>query len=171
MNNKNNGYPMGLSVLSALVCMALAVCFTAVFFAACGQKTGKLNDTASIFDYMIENGSFPKLTEVDEDTAAEIYGIMTDKLTSFRFAISEDRLLADEAAVFELADEAYAADLIRVLESNIAAAARAAKNYSPEQYAILTKTVVSQKGRFVFYIVNEDSASLTAKVKAAISGD
>ncbi|MBQ7060918.1 MAG: DUF4358 domain-containing protein, partial [Clostridia bacterium] len=108
MNNKNNGYPMGLSVLSALVCMALAVCFTAVFFTACGPKTGKLNDTASIFDYIIENGSFPKLTEVDEDTAAEIYGIMTDKLASFRFAISEDRLLADEAAVFELTDEAYA---------------------------------------------------------------
>ena len=167
--NKIKTETSSLTVIFRLAALILLAAITA-FASACIQPGSKLNDTEAVYAYMLEHGDFPKLVSVDEETASEIYGIDTGRLASYRFGISEDRLLAAEAAVFELSDEAYADDLIRILKANIEGAARSAKNYSPEQYALLTKATVAHTGRFVYYAVSEASEKLMKELSGLIAG-
>ena len=151
------------------LCLLLSLLLAA--FSAC---TGKENDETQLKTaeemaaFVEENGEFPPLEDVDKATAEEIYGVDSSRVKSCVIRTSSDRLLADEIFVAELSDPDYAETLEGHLRSRLAGVARAAENYSPEQYSYINGAEVVRRGSFVFYIVNRNGEALTRQLSALI---
>lgn len=139
-------------------------------FAGCDKSEPSLSSPAEISARIMETGEFAELKKADEEALDIMLGIDEEKLAGYEVYLSVDAKLADEIAVFELSDENYRAALVNQLKQRLVHAASVARNYSPEQYDIIMKATVEEKGRFVFYIVNEKSASLTEEIKKLIAG-
>ena len=154
---------------------SLAV-YLALLLAACMMLTGcfehgnteKYESTDELVEFVKEKGTFPKMQAADAAVIGEVYGIDLSGIEEYTLESSSDTLLADEIGVFRLDDPDYASTLSHILEARLASAARAAEHYSPEQYAIIIKTVVKSKGLYVYYIVNAESEKLTEQLTARI---
>lgn len=150
-----------------ITALALATVFAALSF-ACKKEENTLKTPAEICEHAKTLASFPKLEKGNEELLSEIIGIKLDKLDSWELLYSEEGTLADEIAVFKLKDESYRSKLIYTLEQRLKRAASSARDYSPEQYDIILKSTVEEKGRFVFYVVNEKSESIVSELKKLI---
>ena len=149
------------AILLALLVLASSLC-------ACA-KPG-LKSAQEMLDLVLENGSFPELTDADASVLTDIYGCDLDRVDDYRVKTSEEPTAADEIAIFIAKDEAYAETLQKTFSSRIEADRRMSENYDPALYELLLKTEVVQKGRCVFYVINEKSAELTKLLMQNIAG-
>ena len=83
--------------------------------------------------------------------------------------VSADGGQVDEIAIFELEDEDYREELVRILDARLRNKANIARSYNTEQYDIVTRSAVEEKGNFIFYVVHEDSELFLPTVKAMIA--
>ena len=121
-----------MSKIRKTVCLAtilLAVIFAA-FSTAC--KTESELTAAQICERAQSLGSFPTLEKADDALLSDVYGINLEMIESCELLYSQERLLADEIAVFKLADESYKSELIALLNARLKRAASNARDYSPE---------------------------------------
>lgn len=154
----------------------LARCFMLLFTAlmlavGCAENRGggeKLATPEAVCARALELGSFPEMKKGDEATVSDFFGIELEKIKSYELRMSSVGTLADEIAVFELADEGYRSTLVNLLKQRLVRAASVARDYSPEQHEILQKSSVEEKGAFVFYIVNAKSESIVSELKKAM---
>ena len=152
------------------------VCLTAILLAAIfaalsmACKTESELTAAQLCERAQSLGSFPTLEKADDELLRDFYGINLEKIESCELLYSTERLLADEIAVFKLADESYKSELTALLNARLKRAASNARDYSPEQYEIILKSAVEAKGSFVFYVVNEQSESIVLELKKLIKG-
>gem|GEM_PF-5228934 len=149
---------------TAISILILAVLFTALFTAACKTKT--LNSTSEIYSYLIENGEFSQmLPNTSEEDLWELYGIDSSKLESYELRFSEERLNAEEIAVFKISDPEYGSILKGILTSHIASAARQAVGYNTkERCDMIANTKVFEKGGYVFFIMSMNGEELSGKL-------
>lgn len=157
-----------LFVRTTLILFALTF-GSAAILSCSGEKGGDLDSVDAVYGFFEENAeSLTALESVDGDTLKSVMGIDMSKIGAFRFGIASDKTLADELAVFKLKDVSYEGELVRLLEARLARAARSARDYSPEQYAIILKADVVSKYGYVFYAVCSNTDKLTEKALASI---
>ena len=159
------------SVLFSALLFLLALASAAVFTACGGGKNEdktKLNTVSDISKHIQTLADFPKMEQPNDEDIEDYFGIDLDKIKAHEVLLSSDATLADEIAVFELEDEAYRVALVNVLKQRLNRAANVARDYSPEQYEIILKSTVEEKGRFVFYVVNAKSESIVSELKKLI---
>lgn len=151
------------------VIILLALVLIHVLSACGGERDGsaKLKSAEDIYKHALTLSSFPELVRLDEAELVEL-GIEAQKLSGYEMHVSKDNLLADEIAVFALADESYKPVLIRLLNSRLRSAAAVARDYSPEQYDIIQRSTVEEKDGFIFYVVNANSARVVSELKKLI---
>lgn len=160
---------LGAAFFSALVFLT-ALAFT-MALSSCGGKddeTTKLNTASDIYKHITTLAVFPKMEQPNSEDIEDYFGIDLDRIKAYEVRLSSDATLADEIAVFELADEAYRVALVNILKQRLNRAANVARDYSPEQYDIILKSTVEEKGRFVFYVVNAKSESIVSELKKLI---
>ena len=163
---KTNKINTALRISAVILVMTMLLQF---FGCSGGGET--LSDPEEMYSFISENAAFPSMEDVDAEAVRDIYGIDLDKISRYVLRISEDKSIADEVAIFETADPEYLSTLDRLLSSRLNMAARAARDYSPEQYEIILKAEVVSRGRYVFFIVNSESASLTRSLLNRIPGE
>lgn len=148
--------------LRRLVVLASAIVCCAALFICCNHSSDKqLDSVEKMYDFILPKGSFPEMIKADDEIVSEVYGVDLQRISAHAVGTAENKLNADEIVIFELSDEGYADDLIRILNSRLDSLARAAENYNPSQYEMIKSAVVKEKGRFVFLIINKDSARLS----------
>lgn len=159
----------GAAFFSAFAFFAAFV--LAVSLSACGGKNdekSKLNTASDIHKHILTLADFPEMKQPNSEDMEDYFGIELDKIKAYEVYLSADATLADEIAVFELADESYRSALVNVLKQKLNRAANVARDYSPKQHEIILKSTVEEKGRFIFYVVNEKSESIVSELKKLI---
>lgn len=170
---KQNRRPiLGAGFLSALAfCAALVFAFA---LSACSSEkkedSSSIKTVSDIHNHILTLAEFPEMEEMDGESVSELYGIELQNIKEHKVYFSSNAVLADEIAVFELSDEGYRSELVNLLKQRLKSAANIAKNYSPEQYEIIIKSTVEEKGSFVFYVVNAKSESIVSEIKKLIAG-
>lgn len=160
----------GMKKKLAICVLTLALMAAALLMAACKTESKTLNSTSDIFSYLLENGEFSEMSpNVGEDDLFELYGIDSTKLESYEFRFSQERLNAEEIAVFKLCDPEYGSILKGILTSHIASAARQAVGYNTKERCDMIKnTKVYEKGGYVFFVMNMGGEELSEKLLGLI---
>lgn len=151
-----------LLLLAALLCGSLAGCG--------GEKPKEVSSTVpEIYNKLAATGYLPAMTPVSERDMNEIYGIDTEKIRQSAFYLSENySVLADEVAIFEAVDEAYAGEVLGILQARLKSKADIAATYSPEEYAKITKSTAYRIGCYVYFVVSDEYDALMYIMRSEI---
>ena len=130
----------------------------------------KLDSPEAICEFVMKSiEGLPQMEKADSGLVEDVFGIDTGKLKAYELWLSSDATRADEIAVFELEDDGYREELKNYLAARLLRAASVAEDYSPEQYEIIMKSTVEEKGNFLFYVVGAQSVDIIAKLKSMIA--
>lgn len=153
-----------------IIAVILAI-ITLVGSSGCIKKTyaDKLDSVKDIAQFALDNGKFPEMKYEDEAVLTDVYGIDLTYVAEYMVMVADDNLLADTIAVFRVTDRGYIDFLSNGLKSRLAAEARIASQYSPDQYNKINSCEVKWYGDYVFYIVNDDGMAITRKLMSRIS--
>ena len=97
-----------------------------------------------------------------------LYGIESADVVKAKVAISDDGLRADEVWLIEAVDEAAAGRIKTLVDSRIAQKDAESVTYSPEQNAIVKKSLVKVAGNFVFFICSPEVEAMEKAVNEAL---
>lgn len=114
-------------------------------------------------------GKSPKMEKADAEMIGSVFGIELGELESYELWVSADASYANEVAVFKLGNDQYSEELKSLLSARLNRAAAVAQDYSPEQYDIIMKSSIEEKGEFIFYVVHEKSAEIITEIEKLIA--
>lgn len=138
--------------------LLLTVC--ALCLCACAKPALETTtqDAGILFNnaYTAMEPNLPEMMEIPEDMILDYYGIEPADYTASLVRISVDNMLADEVVMMEASDEAAAERIEGLLKERLQAKAGEAENYSPEQFAIISKCGVVRDGQSVALLVSAD---------------
>jgi hypothetical protein len=97
---------------------------------------------------------------VPTDIIPDFYGIFPKDYSDAVFMMSADSLLADEIVIILAVDDAAAKRVNGILENRMRIKADEARTYSPEQYSIIGRGMVTTDGLWVSLIVSPDVTAL-----------
>ena len=143
----------------ALFCAVLLT----VSFAACGGTKTKTADPGALADAMLEALEPQGETiQVSGDVAANYYA-MGDEVKEYRIYLST-MYIAEEAAVFRLADAGNADAVKKMCENRIQDLKDSLEDYAPEEYqAVKDNAVVLAEGDIVAMVVGTAEGVAAAK--------
>lgn len=116
----------------------------------------------------LEALGMPEMVELDEGLRLDLYGIRSEEVKQVKVVICTENLRADELWLIEAVD-AQAAEHIKTLaEGRIKQKDAESITYSPEQNAIVKKSVVLVEGNFLFFICSPDVDKMVDVVNTAL---
>lgn len=113
-----------------------------------------------IFNKISTSVTLPEeITELSVTDLEDYYGITSDMVSEFK-AIQNASGYQDEIVIIKATSQENAVSISALLEDRIEYSKEQMRDYSPEQYQILTKSNVIVKGLFVSMFVSADSAQM-----------
>lgn len=142
--------------------VGLLLLAVALALAGCGQKAVKSGSLDDIYRDMQRDNVLPAMIDVAADTALDFYGIDRSDYDEAVMRVAKDSLRADEVLLFRAKNARSAAQIREMLDRRMTAKGDEAKNYSPEQYAIILRGVVLENGLSLALIVSPSVDRLVA---------
>lgn len=155
----------------SILLLVAAIILSASFIGCSSKKPAPAEnvDVKTVYNKLVESGYLPELTAVPERDLFEVYGIDASKLKQWVFGMSENYSIdAGEAAIFEVNDSAYVAELSQKLQNHLDRIKAVSKDYSPEQSSKLEPVEVKAVGNFVYIVVGENYNQLMKIMKENI---
>ncbi|MBQ4641982.1 MAG: DUF4358 domain-containing protein [Oscillospiraceae bacterium] len=144
-------------------CLAL---LTALSLAACGNEPAGKNDTPTVTDMtqmyekVQQTVQMPEMLKLDAGMMLDYCGIRQEDVKQAVVAICADSLRTDEIWLLEATDEAAASRLMELANKRLQKKGEESKEYSPQQYAVVEKAQLVQKGNFIALFVSPDSEAM-----------
>lgn len=135
-----------------VLCASIALMLVLLLAGCTPQK--KDISLAQIYQQMEETGVLPEMLPLDEEEGYNLIGLEYDQYTEQVVMISQNSLLADEVILLRAKDKASADATYKLLEGRMDAKAREARDYSPEQYAIIKDGILKQDGQTLILLVS-----------------
>lgn len=124
-------------------------------------------DMAALYT-QLEAMDMPEMVELDEGLRLDLYGIRSENVKQVKVVICTENLRADELWLIEAVDEAAAQHIKTLAEGRVKQKDAESITYSPEQNAIVKKSVILQEGSYVFFICSPNVDSMVSAVNAAL---
>lgn len=139
----------------------------------CGAKTDNTDKTPVSVDVaalytQLEGLGLPAMVEVNADMQLSLYGIESADVVSAKVFISDDGLRADEVWLIEAVNAEAAARIEGLAKNRIQQKDDESVNYSPEQNAIVKKSLVKVAGSYVFFICSPEVEAMQKAVDTAL---
>ena len=142
-----------LAALAALLTLSLCACGTASHVSS-GSGSGK--DAPDLDGLFTELSALcgEAAVDVDPATAAGLYGVEESEVFACRAA---GGVSADEATIFQCADETRAAEVLAIAETRLADQAESYADYLPEEAVKLQNAAAVRSGSVVAVCVCADA--------------
>ncbi|NLX82859.1 MAG: DUF4358 domain-containing protein [Clostridiales bacterium] len=133
--------------------LSLCLLLLIALLAACTPQ-GKQVSLSQLYQEMEQTQVLPEMLPLDAEEAYNLIGLEYDRLAEYVVMISQNSLLADEVILIRSKDKAAADAVYELLEGRLDAKAKEARNYSPEQYAIIQKGILKREGLNLVLLVS-----------------
>ncbi len=149
-------------IAAIIICMMLAVL-------ACGcsndSSTASLNSDEGLKAIMqsIKDQitlSDDMMTVSDSSKLLDYYGIDSATVKDFQVMMNSSGVEQDEIVMIEAVDEDSAKTISEKLNARLEDKKNQMKNYLPDQYAMLQKCSVEQKGLYVYMFLSDDAKTM-----------
>lgn len=127
----------------------------------------KTPDMNAILEALKADFSATEKRERSEDEILMETGIEPSSYSGFFWLAEMSGLSSEKAVMYMAKDEASAGAIKLKLEAVLQSELAQMKDYNADNYAMLNKAVIEQKGVYVYFIVSPNVDKLAATVKAA----
>ena len=127
------------------------------------EPIARPTDLEGLYRLMVGTGKVAGMVPVPEQLITSTYGIADSSMTDSVFMVAEDVARADEIILIEAISEETAEGILQQLAARLAEKETAAKDSSPDQYAIILGARTLHTGRQLALIVSPEAQAL-AKV-------
>lgn len=124
-------------------------------------------DIAALYT-QLEALGMPEMVELDEGLRLDLYGIRSEDVKQVKVVICTENLRADELWLIEAVDAQRAEHIKTLAEGRIKQKDAESITYSPEQNAIVKKSMVLVEGNFLFFICSPDVDKMVNVVNTAL---
>lgn len=141
--------------------------------AACGSKAPAETkapegpvDLAALYEKL--TAKMAPMVQLDETMMLNFYGIAAADCQQAVVAICEDGMKADEVWLLQAKDADAEKNLAELADLRLKSKADETESYAPDQYAVVQKAELIQRGGYIVMLVSPDVAELKTIVDSAI---
>ncbi|HZW49495.1 MAG TPA: DUF4358 domain-containing protein [Bacillota bacterium] len=145
----------------------LLLCLLFGLTACGGEKTLEVNVEQLLSD-MAAKVQWKDMMTMSSKHLKNLYGIAEGDVVKFSGVMKNDGITADEILLIEAENETKADALKEKLQARLKNKANEAKDYLPEQYAVIDKAEIMQEGKYLALLVSPDVTALSELWKEAM---
>ncbi len=138
---------------------ALLLALSVLALAGCGgaAKTADLN---AVTDALAAQFDLTGMMALSEDDLLDMYGVKMDDVKQYAALVAKSSTSADEILLFEAKDAAAASRIREKIDGRYQAKLNEAKDYLPDEYAMIAACKPETSGNFVSLIVSADAEAM-----------
>ncbi|KGM96897.1 hypothetical protein Z968_05235 [Clostridium novyi A str. 4552] len=138
----------------------VVVLFTLIFstsvLLACSKDTKKDVSTKDIGEKISQSTDLSKMKQGDNSKLEKLYKIKPGEVEEFVLYTAPSNIKADEIAVIKVKGSSKIEDVKGKIEKRIKKQTASFKDYLPEEYALMEKHVLKEKGNYIIFVVSKD---------------
>ena len=150
--------------------LSLLTIFLLLIAAACaGNQGAKLDCSVSeLYQNISQTVELPAMSNLDQDTIYNLYGIAPEEYTSYLFYTSDAPEKGDQILFFEAVNEETAEKIAQVMKNDLEQQRNAANNYYPEKYALLEGVEPVVDGVYVYTVASPERENIMQLIQQAL---
>ncbi len=144
------------------ICLAVSAMLLLVLAACSGGEEGKTADfqVQDAMDAMLEKAPIDDPLTLGEGDMLDFFGIQSDSMEQFAAVTCSNGISAQEIVLVKATDEDSAKTVEEKLQNRLDSRRAEAKDYLPDQYAILEQCEVKRDGVYVRLIISPEAEAL-----------
>lgn len=110
------------------------------------------------------------MTELDGSQVRRNFGLNVNDYAGFVYYGHESVMNSEGVLIIKLSGIEQAAGTVSAIEASRDKSRELFKSYAPDQYELLSGSIVEQKGDYVIYVVSERAAQLEQSISDILAG-
>ena len=149
-----------------IACVVVLIIFIGLLFAARSGGTQKrVKEIAAPVLKVMDISEMKRKSAVE---AAKVFGFETEKEEGILYYTNENIMDCSELLIVKLKDEKDTPAFKKLIEEQVENQKNLFKNYAPEQYALLQKSVIEVSGNTLFYCTAKNADAVYTAFKKAL---
>lgn len=142
--------------------MLFAIIIFAIVLIGCSSTKAVTKDVSvdTIEDYIKQKVSLEAMEKADQSRLKKLYHLDGDELQDFVLYTAESNVEANELAIIKVKQE----EQVEVVKDKILKRIEAQKiklqDYRPEQFYLVEKHILSNRGLYILFVVSEDAKQI-----------
>lgn len=117
-----------------------------------------------------ETARLEEMTEFDGSQIRRNFGINANDYQEFAYYGHESVMNSESLLIVKLSDAKQGDGVISAIRASRDKSMELFKSYAPEQYALLSGSVLEQKGNYVIYVVSDRAAEIEREISGILTG-
>lgn len=118
-----------------------------------------------------ETAGLEEMTEFDGSQIRRNFGINANDYREFAYYGHESVMDSESFLIIKLYEAKQGDGVISAIKASRDKSMELFKSYAPEQYALLSGSIIEQKGNYVIYVVSDRAAQIERAVTDILTGE
>lgn len=164
-NKLNKIKPMKTSSIYRKKYLALALVVFLIFVLAYQLVKVKNLDFATLGVNIEKKVSMENFVKGNDLSLRKLYGINKIEVEKYISYVPKSNMMANEILIVKAKPE-YADAILARIQKRVDAQSKSFKNYAPDQYKIMSSSVLKKKGNYIYFISYENVDLINKIIKA-----
>lgn len=164
-NKLNKIKPMKTSSIYRKKYLVLALVVVLIFVLAYQFVKVKNLDFATLGANIEKKVSMENFVKGNDLSLRKLYGINKIEVEKYTSYVPKSNMLANEILIVKAKPE-YADAILARIQKRVDAQSKSFKNYAPDQYKIMSSSVLKKKGDYIYFISYENVDLINKIIKA-----
>lgn len=164
-NKLNKIKPMKTSSIYRKKYLALALVVFLIFVLAYQLVKVKNLDFATLGANIEKKVSMENFVKGNDLSLRKLYGINKIEVEKYISYVPKSNMMANEILIVKAKPE-YADAILARIQKRVDAQSKSFKNYAPDQYKIMSSSVLKKKGNYIYFISYENVDLINKIIKA-----
>ncbi|WP_456095709.1 DUF4358 domain-containing protein [Peptostreptococcus sp.] len=164
-NKLNKIKPMKTSSIYRKKYLVLALVVVLIFVLAYQLVKVKNLDFATLGANIEKKVSMENFVKGNDLSLRKLYGINKIEVEKYTSYVPKSNMMANEILIVKAKPE-YADAILARIQKRVDAQSKSFKNYAPDQYKIMSSSVLKKKGDYIYFISYENVDLINKIIKA-----
>lgn len=164
-NKLNKIKPMKTSSIYRKKYLVLALVVVLIFVLAYQLVKVKNLDFATLGANIEKKVSMENFVKGNDLSLRKLYGINKIEVEKYILYVPKSNMMANEILIVKAKPE-YADAILARIQKRVDAQSKSFKNYAPDQYKIMSSSVLKKKGDYIYFISYENVDLINKIIKA-----
>ena len=164
-NKLNKIKPMKTSSIYRKKYLVLALVVVLIFVLAYQRVKVKNLDFATLGANIEKKVSMENFVKGNDLSLRKLYGINKIEVEKYISYVPKSNMMANEILIVKAKPE-YADAILARIQKRVDAQSKSFKNYAPDQYKIMSSSVLKKKGDYIYFISYENVDLINKIIKA-----
>lgn len=156
--------PLHIKQILTVTCLAAFI-----FFVSAGGNYIDV-DMDRIVSAVSETAKLEHMSELDGSYVRKDFGINVNDYPEYVYYGHESVMDSETLLVVKVMDSAQADEIISFVEKSRDRDMELFKSYAPDQYDMLSRSILEQKGNYVIYVVSDNAHAIEQAINGVLTG-